>query len=416
MRMGGRIAAGIEILEEIFTRHRPASEALKDWGKAHRFAGSGDRHTIGTLVYDALRKRNSLAFAIGSDAPRALALATVLREWKKPQEDLAGWATEPHGFAPLTEDETRALAETRISGDAWIAGDYPQWLHPSLARVFYDKTAEEGAALAERAPIDLRTNTLKTDRAQLIAALAKFSAVEGPLSPWCVRIAAPGPNVKNPNVEAEPAHGLGWFEVQDAASQLASQLTGIKPSERVADICAGAGGKTLALAAMMNNNGKLYAYDMDKFRLRRIFERLGRSGATVVDVIPSDEKAKLDALAGTLDCVIVDAPCSGSGTWRRKPDAKWRLTPKLLAQRIKDQEQVLEDGSKLIRAGGRIAYFTCSVLAEENSHQVKSFLARNPKFSLIPQTVASREMDVVQLTPHQHGSDGFFAAIMRRNA
>jgi 16S rRNA (cytosine967-C5)-methyltransferase len=416
MRWGGRIAAGIEVLEEIFTRHRPASEALKDWGKAHRFAGSGDRHTIGTLVYDALRKRNSLSFAIGADTPRALALATVARDWKKPLDEMAAWATEPHGFAALTEAEIAALAENRISTDAWIAGDYPQWLHASLARVFYDKTAEEGVALAERAPIDLRVNTLKSNRADVIAALAKFGAEEGPLSPWCVRIPAPGPDVKNPNVEAEPAHGMGWFEVQDAASQLAAMLTGVRPSERVADICAGAGGKTLALAAMMDNNGKLYAHDMDKFRLRRIFDRVGRSGAFNVDVIGSDEKAKLDALAGTLDCVVVDAPCSGSGTWRRKPDAKWRLTPKLLAQRIKDQETVLEDGAKLVRAGGRVAYFTCSVLAEENSHQVKSFLARNPKFTLIPQTVAGREMDTVQLTPRQHGCDGFFVAVLRRNA
>ena len=212
MRMPGRLQAAIEVLSEIFDRHRPASEALKDWGKAHRFAGSGDRHAIGTLVFDVLRKRNSLADAMADASPRALALAALRHVWKKSPSDIAAWAAEDHGPGSLSEDERtrldRPLTEDR---PAHIAGDFPDWLLPSFERAFGGHAAEQGAALAERAPIDLRVNVLKSDRPKLLAAFAKFGATEGPLSPWCVRIAPPGPDARNPNVEAEPAHGKGWF-------------------------------------------------------------------------------------------------------------------------------------------------------------------------------------------------------------
>jgi 16S rRNA (cytosine967-C5)-methyltransferase len=414
MRMGGRIAAGIEVLEDIFARHRPASEALKDWGKAHRFAGSGDRHAIGTLVFDVLRKRNSLGFAIGADRPRALALAAVVRGWKKTRVEVSAWAAEPHGFAALADDESRALAENRISPEPWIAGDYPEWLQTSFFRVFSETAAQEGAALAERAPIDLRANTLKTDRPALLAAFEKFGAVEGPLSPWSVRIPASGPDARSPNVEAEPAHGLGWFEVQDSASQVAAMLSGAAPGETVADICAGAGGKTLALAAMMQNQGKLTAFDTDKFRLRPIFERMARAGATNIEVIPADERARFDKLKGKLDCVFVDAPCSGSGAWRRKPDAKWRLTEALLKQRIRDQRQVLDQAAKLVRPGGRVVYVTCSVLQEENRDQIRWFQGDHPDFALAPLSLRGATSETVTMTPLRHGTDGFFVAVLRK--
>ncbi|MGE3871541.1 MAG: MFS transporter, partial [Parvibaculaceae bacterium] len=221
MREGGRIAAAIEVLDEILGRHRPASEALKDWGKAHRFAGAGDRHAIGTLVYDVLRRKNSLAHRMGEASSRAYVLAALHDVWKRSTDAIARAVEEEHGPGALTAQERSALAAAGTSAaPAHVAGDYPEWLAPSFARAFGGQAAEEGRALAERAPVDLRANILKADRPRVLKALEKFNAVAGPLSPWCVRIEPSGPDRRSPHVEAEPAHGKGWFEVQDAASHV----------------------------------------------------------------------------------------------------------------------------------------------------------------------------------------------------
>ncbi len=426
MRLAGRVAAAIEILKEVFERHRPASEALKDWGKAHRFAGSTDRHAIGTLVYDCLRKRNSLSARMGDGRPRALALAALVDLWGRSAEQVAELASETHGPGVLTDVETTALTRAlRSDLPVKVSGDLPEWLVPSFEASFGNRAAEEGAALASRAPVDLRVNTLQTDRATVLEALSRFGAVAGPLSPHCVRMAAPGPETRNANVEAEPAHGKGWYEVQDAASQVAAMLSGAAPGETVADICAGAGGKTLALAAMMQNQGKLVAHDSDRHRLRPIFERLTRAGVQNVEVLAAQDGGKL--AESSFDCVLIDAPCSGSGAWRRKPDAKWRLTEKQLQQRLKDQRQVLENGARLAKQGGRLVYITCSVLKEENSDQVAQFLAQHPEFKLIafgeqwkkaigtkPPVSADGSKQTLLLTPAQHDTDGFFVAVMRK--
>lgn len=428
MRMAGRVAAAIEVLTDVFTQHRPASEALKDWGKAHRFAGSTDRHAIGTLVYDVLRRRNTAAARMGDGRPRALVLGVLREVWNLPAEEIENLCTEQHGPGVLTAAEKTALGrDMRSDLPAHIRGDFPEWLMPSMSQVFGVRAAEEGAALSQRAPIDLRVNTLKTDRAKLLEAFAKHGAEAGPLSPLCVRIKSPDANTRNINVEVEPAHGMGWFEVQDAASQVAALMSGVKPGERVADICAGAGGKTLALAAMMQNKGKVVAYDADRHRLRPIFDRMTRAGVTNIDVIAADEASKLDEMGG-FDCVLIDAPCSGSGSWRRKPDAKWRLAEMQLKQRIKDQREVLERGAELVKTGGRLVYITCSVLPEENTVQIEAFLKVHTDFEIIPYAKqwtaaigtpapvsADGSTSSLLLTPAQHGTDGFFIAVMRRN-
>jgi 16S rRNA (cytosine967-C5)-methyltransferase len=428
MRLAGRGSAAIDILTEIFDRHRPASEVLKDWGKAHRFAGSTDRHAIGTLVYDCLRKRNSLSARMGDGRPRALVLAALRDLWALSPDEIAQMAVEQHGPGALSEAERSALSRPIGAGlPTALEGDIPDWLVPHFEACFGDRAAEEGAALAARAPIDLRVNTLKATRPQVLDALPRFGAAEGPWSPLCVRIPAPGHDTRNANVEAEPAHGMGWFEVQDAASQVAALLSGVKPGEAVADICAGAGGKTLALAAKMENEGRLVAHDADRFRLRPIFERLTRAGVANCEVISAQEQGKLEA-AGPFDCVVIDAPCSGSGSWRRKPDAKWRLTEKLLTQRLKDQAQVLEKGFNLVKSGGRLVYITCSVLPPENTGQVGAFLARHPEMTLIPfpqqwaraiggaaPFSADGAEDTLLLTPARHDTDGFFVAVMARH-
>lgn len=427
MRLAGRVSAAIDVLTDIFERHRPSSEALKDWGKAHRFAGSTDRHAIGTLVYDALRRRNSLAFRMANDAPRALALAGLRDVWGLSVDAIAAMAEEQHGPGALTAEERKSLTCELPAGlPMHVAGDVPEWLAPSYEKAFGPRAAEEGAALAQRAPVDLRVNSLKAERGQVLSALERFGAAEGPWSPLAVRIAAPGPDTRNANVEVEPAHGMGWFEVQDAGSQVAALLSGVQPGMSVADICAGAGGKTLALAAMMKNEGRLVAHDLDRFRLRPIFERLTRAGVTNCEVISAQDKGKLKA-AGPFDCVVIDAPCSGSGSWRRKPDAKWRLTPKQFAQRIKDQAQVLEMGFQLAKPGGTILYITCSVLPEENTEQIAAFLSLHKEMRIVPYKEhwdrmiggaaplsADGSQDTLLLTPARHDTDGFFMAVMKK--
>ena len=428
MRWGGRITAAIEILGEVFGHHRPASDTLRDWGRAHRFAGSGDRHAIGTLVFDVLRKRNSLAFAMRDESPRALVLAALRFVWGRPVAKIDASAGELHGPGGLTANERTSLdGFDREAAPVHVQGDFPEWLNSSFDRAFGAHAVQEGAALAERAPIDLRVNILKADRPKLIAAYSKYGGSEGPLSPWCVRIPSPNPNARNLNVEAEPAHGKGWFEVQDAGSQTAALMCGAKAGEQVADICAGAGGKTLALAAMMANRGQIHAYDADRHRLRPIFERLQRAGVRNVQVIGADETARLEVLRGKMDCVLVDAPCSGSGSWRRKPDAKWRLTSKQLSIRLSEQRTVLAQGNALVKPGGRLVYVTCSVLPEENVDQVHAFLAADPQFGIVPYREqwrvaigspppesADGSSVTLLLTPARHATDGFFIAVMRR--
>jgi 16S rRNA (cytosine967-C5)-methyltransferase len=296
-----------------------------------------------------------------------------------------------------------------------------------MTRVFGARAAEEGAALAKRAPVDLRVNALKATRAAAAEKLAHFHPVATPFSPLGLRLPAPEGGGRQPNVEAEAAHGQGWIEVQDEGSQIAALMAGAKPGEQALDLCAGAGGKTLALAAAMENAGEILAYDDDKRQLRPIFERLARAGASNVQVMTAGDRRALRALGPRFDCVVVDAPCTGSGTWRRRPDAKWRLKPKQLAQRIKDQRAVFELARGLVKPGGRLLYVTCSVLAEENTDQVAWFLGEAPDFALVPYAEAWRASfatdppasadgrdDALLLTPARHGTDGFYVAALRR--
>ncbi|HXG79930.1 MAG TPA: RsmB/NOP family class I SAM-dependent RNA methyltransferase [Methyloceanibacter sp.] len=432
MTPGARATAAIEVLADIEARKRPAAEALKDWGLAHRFAGSSDRAAIGNLVFDALRNRASAAYAMGDDSPRALVLRTLAASWHMSGEAVSALADGTrHAPPPLSEAELAGL-ERELPDDAppHIKGDYPEWLESEFERAFGAHAAEEGARLSRRAPIDLRVNTLKASRDKVLKAVRRFEARPAPHSPVGVRIEhGPGP-AKSPHVEAEPGHGKGWYEVQDEGSQLATLLAGAKPRQQVIDLCAGAGGKTLALAAVMENTGQIYAYDADRMRLRPIFERLKRAGVRNVQVLQAGDRAALDDLKGKLDLVLIDAPCSGSGVWRRRPDAKWRLTPPMLEVRKKEQVAVLEEAVPLVKPGGRLIYITCSVLPSENRDQVDAVVARHPTFRLIPWPQlwedalpgvtpipsADGSAETLQMTPRSHGTDGFFlAALERRN-
>lgn len=429
MRPAARLQAAIEIIADITTHHRPAATALMEWGRNHRFAGSGDRSAIGTLVYDALRSRGSSAHFMGSEDPRALVLGG-LREQGIFISDIAALCDgAQHSPAPLTPDESKRLEHADTEGAApWARGNFPQWLYPSLLRAFGDRAISQTRAMARRAPLDIRVNTLKSNRDNVLAALSQFGASVTTLSPIGARVPAPGSAARQPHLESESAHGKGWFEVQDEGSQIAAALACAKPGLRVLDLCAGAGGKTLALAAGMNNLGTIAAYDADKKQLRPIFERLTRSGATNVEVLEGGDENALVAHGPTFDRVFVDAPCSGSGTWRRRPDAKWRMKPPHLAARMADQVKVLNTAARMVKPGGRLIYVTCSILPEENTDQVVRFLADHPKFSQLPFAQVWREAlpgeppssadgrdDALLLTPLSHGTDGFYVSILQHS-
>jgi 16S rRNA (cytosine967-C5)-methyltransferase len=431
MTPGARASAAIEVLADIEGRKRPAAEALKYWGLSHRFAGSGDRAAIGNLVFDALRRRASAAYAVGDDSPRALVLRTLASGWGLGPEGVAALA-DGSRFAPspLSPAEFEGLRrEVPTGAPAHIRGDFPEWLASEFERIFGEGAAGEGAAMAMRAPVDLRVNSLKTTREKVLRALRRFEPTPTPYSPLGVRIAAGSGPSRSPHVEAEPGHGKGWYEVQDEGSQLATALAGAHAREQVLDLCAGAGGKTLALSAAMENTGQLYAYDADRMRLRPIFERLKRAGARNVQVLQPGDPEALGALEGRIDRVVVDAPCTGSGVWRRRPEAKWRLSRQMLEARLSDQRAVLDQAAPLVKPGGRLVYITCSVLPQENRDQVETFMARFPDFELLPwpriwaearlpaaSASADGSAETLLMTPRTFGTDGFFVAALRRRA
>jgi 16S rRNA (cytosine967-C5)-methyltransferase len=431
MHLGGRLAAAIEVLADVEARRRPVADALKDWGLSHRFAGSGDRSAIGNIVYDALRHRASIAWAMEADTPRALALGAVGRHWSIGADRLAASLEgDPHAPAPLSDAERKGLAADLSSAPSHIRADVPEWLAPQFEAAFGPDWAEEGAALAERPPLDMRANTLKADREKVLRALMRQGAAPAPFAPQGVRIAPTVNGARHLNVQAEAAFQKGWFEIQDEGSQLASLFVGARPGDQVLDLCAGAGGKTLALAAAMENKGQIHATDTDRLRLAPIHERLRRAGTRNVQV--HEPGAPLDSVAGRMDRVLIDAPCTGVGTWRRRPDAKWRVSERALADRCAEQAALLDRAVRFLRPGGAIAYVTCSLLPAENAEQVRAFVARHRGFAATPgaELVAASALpegartnlagsallltEGVVLSPRRTATDGFFVALLRR--
>ncbi|GAB4066883.1 RsmB/NOP family class I SAM-dependent RNA methyltransferase [Ancylobacter sonchi] len=431
MTPAARLAAAIDIVNTIAADRRPASEVLKEWGRGHRFAGSGDRAAIAALVYDVERRRASAAYLMGAEEGRALALGALKLARGLDVEAIAALCDGSRfGPAPLTDEERARLEAGSLDGaPAPVAGDYPEWLDASLAAVFGEARAAEGQALAERAPLDLRVNTLKAAPEKATEALAHLNPAATDWSPLALRIGFEVDG-KAHALTAEPAFIKGQVEIQDEGSQIAAILAAPPRGGQVLDLCAGGGGKTLELAALMDNAGQLYAYDSDMRRLAPIHERLQRAGVRNVQVrTPRGATDVLADLEARMDLVLVDAPCTGTGTWRRNPDAKWRMRPGALAERQKDQAEVLDAAARFVKPGGRIAYVTCSLLDEENGGQVRAFLARHPDFAVVPpdETVlalgergirlkqaALASAEGLLLTPRRTGTDGFFVSLLAR--
>ncbi|MGZ6039010.1 MAG: RsmB/NOP family class I SAM-dependent RNA methyltransferase [Phenylobacterium sp.] len=423
MRDAGRLAAAIEVLTQIDERHRPVRMALKNWGESARYAGSKDRAFVSGLVLDVLRRRRSLGWRMGDESLRVAALGALTFVWGWPLERVAEAAgEEPHGPGPLTDAERTALAAPRDLADAPapVRGDYPDWLDASFARAFGDGRAAEGAALSERAPVDLRVNLLKSDPERTLKALTALAAEPVELLPTALRMPALDPMTRSGAVETIPQFSKGWFEVQDLGSQIAAASAGEVKGKQVLDLCAGGGGKTLALAGAMGNTGQIYAYDSDARRLADTIRRGDRAGVRNLQIRSPVNPEPLKGLEGKMDVVFIDAPCSGTGSWRRHPDTKWRLTPETLEKRQADQDAVLAAGAVYVKPGGRMVYVTCSVLPEEDEDRVAAFLARTPGFAAAPATADPKLTPYLtadgflRLTPHTSGTDGFFVAVLEK--
>ncbi|RUV00367.1 RsmB/NOP family class I SAM-dependent RNA methyltransferase [Mesorhizobium sp. M6A.T.Cr.TU.017.01.1.1] len=427
MRLGGRLAAAIEVLEDIGRRHRPVADALKDWGLSHRFAGGGDRAAIGNIVYDALRRRRSAGFLLGEDTPRAVGFGALLLEWNQTAQSL-NEALDGDKFAPplLNADELKAVAHSRLAdAPPAVRADIPDWCEPLFERAFGANWVDEGAALATRPPLDLRVNTLRADRSKVLAELTETDAKPARIAPHGIRIPPIAGDGRHPNVQAEPAFQKGWFEVQDEGSQIAATLAGAEAGMQVLDFCAGAGGKTLALSAAMDNRGQVFAHDAEKARLAPIFDRIRRSENRNVQIVT--KPTELSTLSGHMDIVLVDAPCTGSGTWRRRPDAKWRLTQRQLDARKGEQSAILDAANAFVKPGGLLVYITCSVFDEENGEQVVAFQDRNSDFipvdhrqlwdSRFPGHEAAARIGAaggISLSPALSGTDGFYFCALRK--
>ncbi len=424
-----RIAAAIELSAAIeAARERPADAVANDWFRARRFIGAGDRRAIADRVWQVVRSRRRLDWWLGSATPsaRLLVAASLLLDGMR-LEQLAGlFSAGRFAPAPLSDQEIAALSPRdghtldHPSMPDSVRLEVPEWLLPRLAQRFGDALEPELLALLAPAPLDLRANTLKASREDVGATLAAegIAATPTPLSPWGLRVDT------RRSVVATRAFRSGLVEIQDEGSQLVAGLVGAGPGMRVADYCAGAGGKTLALAMDMDNRGHLLACDVAAARLAGAAKRLRRAGVHNVEthlLEAGDKWAK--RRAGSFDRVLVDAPCTGTGTWRRNPAARFRLRQEDLDRLLGEQARILDRASALVRKGGRLVYATCSLLIEENEAQVSAFLARNPGFSPLPLRQAWAgpgglpcDGPYLILTPRRHGTDGFFAAVLERQA
>jgi 16S rRNA (cytosine967-C5)-methyltransferase len=383
MTPSARVQAAIEILDLVIAAARangaPADRLIADWFRSRRFAGSKDRRAVRELAYRAIRACGEIP-----ETGRAAMLRVVASD-----PDLAalfdGSRHAPERIAP---DEAAAQG-----------GVAPAWLVERLGQSGVSE--DQAASLLDRAPLDVRVNTLRAGRLTLPEGGERTVAPHGWRYPPETRI------------EQSPAYESGAIEVQDTGSQLACDAVSARPGETVIDLCAGAGGKTLALAAAMDNRGVLIACDADRTRLSRLAPRAERAGARMIETVlldPGSEERALEQWHGAADAVLVDAPCSGTGTWRRNPEARWRLTPGQLARYVGIQARLLDVAAGLVRPGGRLVFVTCSLLDEEGASQVEGFLARNPGWKAEIPALPAGEVrgSGLRLSPYHDGTDGFF--------
>lgn len=438
MTPGARVQASIELLTAIEAENQPPDQIIDGYFRTRRYAGSGDRRDVNARVYDILRRRAKLDWWIErtglhqESTPRSRIIAhLILQERAEPGDFAQMFSGTRHCPDPLDDLEiqlTDALyGRPMLNRDMpdHVRHEYPEWMDRSFRALWGDALEREMSALNQPAPLDLRVNTILSTPEDALARLQEDYITCAPtaLSPLGIRVEG------KVRLGGARAFKEGLVDVQDEGSQLVSLLVGAKPGQRVIDFCAGAGGKTLALAAQMSDGGKLigqlFALDISKYRMDRMIPRLKRAGAMAVKrrVIAAVDEPWITENTGTADRVLCDVPCTGTGSWRRNPDERWRFTPENLAEIRESQQRILCYAAKLVKPGGRLVYVTCSLLQEENEQQLAWFVEQDPRFNPLPidqvwaETVGGPPPPAgpcLRLSPASTGTDGFFCAVLER--
>ncbi len=441
MTPGARVAAAIELLAEIAATPRPADAVASAYFRARRFIGAKDRSAVAEAVYAVLRRHARLGWwleragftAVGFDRPeaaRARVIANAIlgegRQASSVERLFEGGRFNPEPFSPEERALARALDTHTLEHPEMpeaVRAECPEWAEAGLRRALGGRFLPELLALTGPAPLDLRVNPLRASRDAVLAGLTAAGVKAEPcrLSPLGVRVEG------RPAIAGLELFRSGAIEIQDEGSQLVALLADARPGQQVVDFCAGAGGKALAMAAAMDNKGRIVACDVLENRLKRAAERLRRSGLHNVETRPlsSARDPWVKRHKGMFDRVLVDAPCSGTGTWRRNPDSRWRPLGPGLGELVKLQAEILDSAARLVKPGGRLIYATCSLLAEENEDQIAAFLDTHPDFAPLPLpelwpavfgAPSPLEGPWLRLAPGRHDTDGFFAAVLVRKA
>lgn len=433
MTPAARLAAAASVLDSIAQGRQPAEAVLKTWGTANRYAGSKDRRAIADQVYKVLRARGRLVWAMGGrEDGRALVIGSLSLIDGLSLEDIeALHSGDGYGPKPLSKQERARISLTGDEVPGWVAAGLPEFVVEDFKQTFGDRWAEEAAGLMlPRAPIDLRVNIAKTTVEEVEAELREAGLSPAP-TPWSatgLRLAAEPP----PNVQALEAFKEGRIEIQDEGSQIVCALAGVEPGMTVVDYCAGGGGKTLGLGMKLEGQGRLVACDVVQKRLDNIRPRLIRAGVEAELQQLGPNGGGVEDLVGQADVVFVDAPCTGSGTWRRKPEDAWRLKVEDVDRMHSLQTAILARAAKLVKPGGRLVYVTCSMLRTENEASVDAFeedhddfapvsIAEALKGALVTDAGAMKLVELaeghrIRLSPATAGTDGFFAAVYERSA
>lgn len=419
----------IELLEILWEDPRPADHLIDKFFRSRRYLGSHDRRELAESVYGILRHQRLLQTLVSQVRPESarnpawLFVAFKLHIEKLSLDLVANYISgpSPHKLSPSLSELAQIAAQNpeTFKDNPGIHFSFPDWFVAIVQQQFGEAEGETLlASLNQPPPLTIRVNTLQTSRANCLLELQKlgFDGKETALSAEGLHLA------KRMNLFNLDLFRAGWFEVQDEGSQIVSLLLDPKPTWRVADVCAGGGGKTLHLAALMKNRGEIFAFDVAPKRLEQLQKRSRRSGMHNIRVHVLQENEAPASLPGKMDAILIDAPCSGSGVLRRNPDAKWKITPGMVEEMSAKQQQILRHYAPLLKPGGRLVYATCSVLAQENEAVVQSFLEGNPSFQAADAAAILQRYQLshlaqggaIHLLPHKHGCDGFFAMVMER--
>jgi 16S rRNA (cytosine967-C5)-methyltransferase len=415
MTPAARIQAVIDILQEIISQPRPADTLTSAYFRNRRYICSKDRQAINTRLYRIMREYFRLSWWIGRagcpvDA-RSLAIAAVVLDKEHSARSLESAFNAEDKYAPMPLSAAELELARSLEGQKLDHPDMslqartecPDWAYESLQRALGDRFETEMKAMLSPAPLDLRVNILKATREQVLQELQEdgFDAHAGKISPWSIRVFG------RPQISQHPVFKGGYVEIQDEGSQMVAVVANAQPGEQVVDFCAGAGGKTLAMAATMKNKGRLIAMDVLGGRLLRAKERFRRADVHNIETrqLTSERDKYVKRHQGRFDLVLVDAPCSGTGTWRRDPDKRWRQLGPGLETLLPLQRSILDSAYRMVKPGGRLVYATCSLLPDENEEQIDAFLKEHPQFR--------RRGADLSMSPARHDTDGFYAAVLR---